>query len=548
MRVKLSMCFLLILALAGSLTGCGLRNRDGVPLNAAVVEVHANTSLNAWLQAAADRFNSSGAKIADGRQAYARLTFVEAGQAVSDMASGDLPAVWIPDAETWVDVLARSGKLNYQGNCQSVAQSPLVIAMWRPIAEALGWPGRTIGWLDISSLAADPTAWAYYSGGQFGSSLRLGHTHPGLSGSGASTLLAVVYAAQSSPAPVSAATLRQPIVQASVASFESTVAWFSPSTAELGRAMRERGTGYLGAAVVYENIALQVADGQPSIVPIYPFEGTFMATHPACIDSAASAETQEAAKLFRDYLLDQDAQTLAASHGLRPVNPQVTPSAPLDAAHGVDLAQPQTIFNAPTVDAVYAAQELWQSARKPVNLVMLVDRSGSMRGDKIEGVRGAAAQFVEQMGDQDRLTLIAFSSSPSVLIENKRVGDARQDAINAINGIPASGNTALYDAIALGTQIVADTNSSQRTNVMVVLSDGLDTSSIRPYSNELIQAATANNTTVFTIAYGGDADQNLMRNMAGLGNGNFYEGTEANIAGIYQDMSAAFGGAAGIGR
>jgi Ca-activated chloride channel family protein len=206
------------------------------------------------------------------------------------------------------------------------------------------------------------------------------------------------------------------------------------------------------------------------------------------------------------------------------------------------------VFGAPSVDAIYAAQELWQSARKPVNLVMLVDRSGSMRGDKIENVRRAAAQFVEQMGDQDRLTLIAFSSRPAVLIEYARIGDARQEAIDAINDMPASGNTALYDAIALGTQIIADTTSSQRTNVMVVLSDGLDTSSARAYSRQLIVDATAHNTTVFTIAYGSDADHDLMRNMANLGNGTYYEGTEANIAGIYQDMSAAFGGAAGIGR
>ena len=59
-----------------------------------------------------------------------------------------------------------------------------------------------LGWLDIGSLAADPSAWAYYSGGQFqGDVLRLGHTHPGLSGSGASTLLAIVQAANPNRMP-----------------------------------------------------------------------------------------------------------------------------------------------------------------------------------------------------------------------------------------------------------------------------------------------------------------------------------------------------------
>jgi len=114
---------------------------------------------------------------------FARVSFVEAGQSVSDMAADDTPHLWMPDNEVWIDVLARNGNTALQRNCQSVVASPLVIAIWRPVAEALGWPGCTIGWLDISSLAADPTAWAYCSGGQFGASLRLGHTHPGLSGS-----------------------------------------------------------------------------------------------------------------------------------------------------------------------------------------------------------------------------------------------------------------------------------------------------------------------------------------------------------------------------
>jgi hypothetical protein len=77
----------------------------------------------------------------------------------------------------------------------------------------------------------------------------------------------------------------------------------------------------------------------------------------------------------------------------------------------------------------------------------------------------------------------------------------------------------------------------------------MDTSSSRfRFDNNLIAAATAGDTTVFTIAYGNDADNELLSELAARGNGNFYLGDEASIATIYEEMSAAFGGTLGVGR
>ena len=84
---------------------------------------------------------------------------------------------------------------------------------------------------------------------------------------------------------------------------------------------------------------------------------------------------------------------------------------------------------------------------------------------------------------------------------------------------------------------------------MVVLSDGQDTASQSYSFNQgLVDLAAANNTTVFSIAYGDDADEDVLSQFAERANGNFYQGDEASIAVIYDEMSAAFGGAAGVGR
>jgi Ca-activated chloride channel family protein len=542
--------FLLGLVLLVSMA-CSITGRSGVPGNALQIEVAANTSLSAWLTAAAENFNADRVKTSSGEPVYVIIDPLEAGQAVVDITGGKRdPALWIPDNTTWVDILADQGQPAYQSDCSSLAQSPLVIGMWRPVAETLGWPGRELGWLDIGSLAADPSSWAYYSGGQFGDKLRLGHTHPGLSASGASTLLAVVQAAQSKAQAVTLEDIQQPIVQASVSAFEGAVSWFSSDPDALASAMRARGVSYLGAGIMYESDVIHYSEGDPQIVPIYPFEGTFMATHPACINTALDAVQQEGAASFRSYLLGEEGQRLALENGLRPVNQQVPLGAPLDEAHGVDLSQPAVIFDQAGVNATYAVQDLWQSSRKAVNLVMLLDTSGSMSGDKLASVQDAAVQFINQMGDKDYLTLIEFSGSrPQTLIEHALIANDRDQAALTIRRLTATGKTPLYDALGYGAQVIERTNSAQTSNVMVVLSDGMDTSSQQySFDDQLIQAVIANDTTIFTIAYGSDADQELLNDLATKANGNFYLGDEASIAEIYDAMSAAFGGSAGIGR
>ncbi len=83
---------------------------------------------------------------------------------------------------------------------------------------------------------------------------------------------------------------------------------------------------------------------------------------------------------------------------------------------------------------------------------------------------------------------------------------------------------------------------------MVVLSDGLDTSSFRHDAESAAQTLADTGATVFTIAFGGDADEELLQSIALRANGNYFNGDEASIAAIYDEMSAAFGGIVGVGR
>ncbi len=537
--------FLLLLSLLTLPTmACGLFNLDeeGPPSDAVVVNMVANTTLAPWLETAVTNFNESESATSSGDPAYIVLNAVESGQAIDQISNDPALALWIPENVVWTDVLAESGDSSFLNDCVSVAQSPLVIGMWRDVAEALGWPGLPLGWLDIGSLAADPAAWDYYSGGTLGESFKLGHTHPGLSGSGASTLLAIVQAAESKTEAVSVADIGQPIVQASVGAFEGGVTWFSSSTRSLAETMAQRGVDYLTAGIMYEANVAQL--GGSSIVAVYPLEGTFVAEFPACIRETATSAEKEAAVLFRDYLLSEEGQQTAADNGLRPVNTAVT----LPDSEAIDTAQPTVIFDEPSTNSIFAVQELWQEARKDVNLVMLLDTSGSMRGSKIDNMRDAAVQFVQQMGDDDYLSLIAFSTEPQLIVEHVRVGDNRDKIVNAIMDLSAVGDTTLFDAIGDGAALLTQTTLPSTANAMVVLTDGQDTRSYRYNAATAMQEALDNNATVFTIAYGGDADERTLERLATQANGNYFVGDEASIAAIYEEMSAAFGGSVGVGR
>ena len=511
------------------------------------IVVLVNAGAEDWLVAAGEAANDANIRASDGGRVRVTVQTLEAGDAAVQLADSELqPALWVPDDKVWANVAAQQGNGNFQSDCVSVAESPLVIGMWREVAGLLGWPGRSLGWLDVGSLAADTESWQYYSGGQYGESLRLGHTHPGLSASGASTLLALVHSAESTTQAISPADIAQPIVQASVGAFEGGVSWFSKDTETLGATMYERGSSFLGAGVMYENTVL--AEGRGDIVPIYPFEGTFIATHPACVNSGSTSAEQAAAIAFRDWLLGPDGQQLAVTYGLRPVS-EVADLSIFEQFVGVDLNQPALTFAAPSVDTIFAAQELWQTARKPVHVVLALDTSGSMRGNKIDGMLAAATQFVGQMGDDDFLTVINFYTQPDVEAERVRVGDRRGQLLDLIARMEAGGDTSLFDAVGTAGEILARNNSADTANAMVVLTDGQDTSSFRyGFDQTLFNTAQANSTTVFTIAYGRDADDFVLEQIAQEANGQFFLGTEANIVEIYDEMSAAFGGSAGIGR
>ena len=106
----------------------------------------ANSGAEDWLVAAGEAANDANIRASDGGRVRVTVQTLEAGDAAVQLADGVLqPALWVPDDKVWTNVAAQQGNGNFQNDCASVAESPLVIGMWREVAGLLGWPGRSLG-------------------------------------------------------------------------------------------------------------------------------------------------------------------------------------------------------------------------------------------------------------------------------------------------------------------------------------------------------------------------------------------------------------------
>lgn len=165
-----------------------------------------------------------------------------------------------------------------------------------------------------------------------------------------------------------------------------------------------------------------------------------------------------------------------------------------------------------------------RAARPPVNLALVIDRSGSMSGDKIAKAREAALELVRRLGADDIVSLVAYDSGVQTLVHAQRVGDGRRLEA-AICGIEAGGNTALYGGVTRGAeQIRRHLEDGRYVNRIVLLSDGQ--ANVGPSSPEELGRLGASlmkeGVSVTTIGLGLGFNEDLMTRLAQRSDGNTY--------------------------
>lgn len=173
--------------------------------------------------------------------------------------------------------------------------------------------------------------------------------------------------------------------------------------------------------------------------------------------------------------------------------------------------------------------------RAPVNVAIVLDRSGSMSGQKMAEAKRAAILALDRLRDDDIVSIVTYESTVDVLVPATKLYD-RKSIRRAIEGIEASGSTALFAGVSKGARELRKFLDRNRVNSMLLLSDGL--ANVGPSSpGDLAQLGTSlgrEGITVTTIGLGLQYNEDLMTRLALASDGNHFFVEEA------ADLEAAF--------
>ncbi|KAK9284083.1 hypothetical protein L1049_012343 [Liquidambar formosana] len=193
--------------------------------------------------------------------------------------------------------------------------------------------------------------------------------------------------------------------------------------------------------------------------------------------------------------------------------------------------------------------QISQTPRAPVDLVTVLDISGSMAGTKLALLKRAMGFVIQNLGSNDRLSVIAFSSTARRLFPLRRMSDTgRQQALLAVNSLVANGGTNIAEGLRKGAKVMEDRKEKNPVASIILLSDGQDTytvsgSSDQPKSNyQLLLPLSIHGgdnagfqIPVHAFGFGVDHDASSMHSISEISGGTF---SFIETEGVIQDAFA----------
>jgi Ca-activated chloride channel family protein len=178
--------------------------------------------------------------------------------------------------------------------------------------------------------------------------------------------------------------------------------------------------------------------------------------------------------------------------------------------------------------------------RVPTDLVVVLDRSGSMMGEKIVQARAAVRALVNALGEDDRFALVAYADGAIPVIPLSAPGAGRPHWLAAVESIAPMGGTNLGSGLDVALGLVDAARSEGRSPRVVLISDGLANQGDTSHAGLLGRAGRAarGEYALSTVGVGADFDEGLMAALADAGTGNFH--FLASAAGLERILAAEF--------
>jgi Ca-activated chloride channel family protein len=492
-------------------------------------------------------------------------------------SDGPRPDVWSPASSSWVALLKQRATQQdlVPAELPKIAQTPLVIAMPRPMAEKLGWPGKALGWGDIIALSKDPKGWGTYGQPLWGA-FRLGKTNPNFSTSGLNATIGTYFAATGLSSDLSADDVKNPKTLAYVKDVESSVVHYGDTTLTFLANMQKaddkgQGLTYISAVTVEEKSVWDYNKGNPSgdpktlgqhkppktpLVAIYPKEGTLVSDNPYVVLNASwvTEARKKAAADFLKFLQQPAQQQIFQKFAFR--NFEGKPGAEITPGQGMLAGEPKVTISPPSPSVLDLVAKSWNENRKKARVIMVIDVSGSMGdsagGDatKLELAQRAASAALTQFSPDDELSLWVFSTKlngnlPYVeLVPRKTVRDGLAEFRKSIASLTSRGGTGLYATTRAAAAAARAQYAADRINAVIVLTDGRNEHEdndldglVRSFESEDESQAIR----VFPIAYGNDADLGVLRRIADASRGAAYDAKDpASIDKVFTAVVSNF--------
>jgi Ca-activated chloride channel family protein len=194
-----------------------------------------------------------------------------------------------------------------------------------------------------------------------------------------------------------------------------------------------------------------------------------------------------------------------------------------DKIHGLFALQGSRVHSG-AGQSFFAEVRLWTdkaaegAPRAPLSLSIVLDRSGSMEGQKLEEAKRAITRLVGEMKDDDEVSFVQYSDSAETLQSLARVGDVRSALLAKVRDLRADGGTNIAAGLRQGARTLEGANPGHVRRVILV-SDGLDSSRVE--SERVASDGSEHHVTTSTIGIGLDFNEAYMSSVARIGHGNF---------------------------